>query len=173
MLHFHLPETPAYWARKAEGKKKKQPKNRGTKKHSHIRPYKCEHYLSSTSLISEAALPETGSVGLRGWRAAWMAAFAWGARALSRWADPCWSSRTGPKPLFSCCLPCGLNGFCSPLFPSLAADRSGISLLLPMASADEVAVLWFCSSSLERSKWPARTQLATCPSPPGGPRCCL
>ena len=45
-----------------------------------------------------------------------------------------------PKPLFSHCLPCGLNGFRSPLFPPLAANRSCFSRLLPMASADEAAV---------------------------------
>lgn len=75
----------------------------------------------------------------------------------------------GPKPLFSCRLPCGLNGFRSTLYPWLAANRSGISPLLPKASADEAAHFCFSSCSLGRSKWPARAQLATCSSLPGGP----
>lgn len=73
-----------------------------------------------------------------------------------------------PKPLFSHHLPCGLNGFRSTLYPWLAADRSGISPLLPMASADEAVLFCFSSCSLGRSKWPARTQLATCPCWLGG-----
>ncbi len=69
-----------------------------------------------------------------------------------------------PELLFSHCPACGLNGFHLSLFPMLAGMRSGISPFLPMASADEVAVFCFSSCSLGRSKWPARTQLATCPS---------
>lgn len=56
----------------------------------------------------------------------------------------------------------------------LAADRSVISLLpLPMASGTQAAVFPFSSCSFGRSKWPARTQLATCLSWPGGQCRCL
>lgn len=103
-----------------------------------------------------ALFPKTGSVGLGGPMLLNGRACTWDMiPALCR--DPC-----RPKPLFSRCPLCGLNSFRSAPFPPFAAKR-GISLLLPMASADEGAVLCFSSCSLGRSKWPARIQSATCP----------
>lgn len=57
---------------------------------------------------------------------------------------------SGPEPLFSYHLPCGLNGFCLALFSGLAAAEWHFSLLLPMTSIDEVAVLCFICAHLER-----------------------
>lgn len=45
-----------------------------------------------------------------------------------------------PKPVFPCSLPCGLNGFGLPLFPSLPIG-SGLSVLLPMRQQFPVFLL--------------------------------
>lgn len=155
-------QTPAIWISKG--------KSPGTKEHSHNYSCEGEHCLSFTFLISDAALPETGSVGHRRWRAAWMGAFARGAGDPRCWADPRWSKPKRPKPLFSCFSSLRIKwlSFASSSPHSLPTGVAFRFFPRPRRTCWLFSVLFFFSScSLGRSKWPARIQLATCPSQSG------
>lgn len=123
-------------------------KSKARKTHFQIYPCECECSLSSTLQRQPSQRPEVLDSG-GGVLIEWERSHSKPSSLMLHGSLLERPSR--PKPLFPHCLPCGLNGFRSPLFPLLAAHRSGI-LLLPMVSADEAATFSFSSCSLGRGK---------------------